>query len=158
MHLYVVAVGQRMPNWVVEGYQDYARRLPPHCSLHLVEVASARRSKKGNPSRWRQEESHRLLAAIPNHSRVIACDEKGEAWTTKEVAMRLQAWMHAGQDVALLIGGPDGLAPVCLERATHRWSFSSLTLPHGLVRVILAEQIYRAFSLLNHHPYHRASC
>jgi 23S rRNA (pseudouridine1915-N3)-methyltransferase len=158
MHLYVVAVGQRMPRWVVEGYQEYTRRLPSKCPLHLIEVAAARRSKAGNPLCWQQEEGHRLLAAIPNPSRVIACDEKGETWTTEEVALNLQAWMNAGQNITLLIGGPDGLAPACLERAARRWSLSPLTLPHGLVRVILAEQIYRAFSLLNHHPYHRAGC
>jgi 23S rRNA (pseudouridine1915-N3)-methyltransferase len=157
MHIYIIAVGQRMPHWVAEGYQDYARRLPQQCSLHLVEIATARRGKSGNLARWQQDEGNRLLGAIPINSRVIACDQRGEAWTTDEVAKHFQAWMNEGQNVTLLIGGPDGLAPVCLEQAVCKWSLSSLTLPHGLVRVILAEQIYRAFSLLSYHPYHRSS-
>lgn len=157
MNIHVITVGQRLPSWIGEGYQDYARRLPQQCSLHLVEVATARRGKSGNPTQWQQDECRRLLAAIPANSQVIACDEHGESWTTEEVAKHLQTWMNEGRDVALLVGGPDGLAPLCLERATRKWALSALTLPHGLVRVILAEQIYRAFSLLNHHPYHRAS-
>lgn len=156
MHIYVITVGQRMPHWVVEGYQDYARRLPQQCSLQLVEVATARRGKSGNSIQWQQEECNRLLAAIPSNSKVIACDEHGESWTTEKVAEHLQTWMNEGQNVVLLIGGPDGLAPACLEQAAYTWSLSALTLPHGLVRVILAEQIYRAFSFLTHHPYHRA--
>lgn len=156
MNVYVIAVGQRMPNWIKEGYQDYARRLPPQCALHLLEIAATKRGKTGNPTLWRQDESHRLLAVIPGGSIVVACDEQGKSWTTLEVARHLQAWRDEGQDVALLVGGPDGLDPACFERAAYRWSLSSLTLPHGLVRVLLAEQIYRAFSLLKHHPYHRA--
>ncbi len=157
MNIRVIAVGQRMPSWVTQGYQDYARRLPRQCALQLVEIAATKRRKTGNSTRWRQDEQHRLLAAIPSGSFVIACDEKGESWTTAEVAKQLQAWMDGGQDITLLVGGPDGLDPVCLERAACKWSLSPLTLPHGLVRVLLAEQIYRAFSLISHHPYHRAS-
>lgn len=157
MNIYVIAVGQRLPRWIREGYQEYARRLPRQCSLHLVEIAPARRGKSGHHTQWQQDECRRLLAAVPPNSKVVACDERGQSWSTEEVARRLQIWMNEGQDVVLLIGGPDGLAPLCLERATGLWSLSSLTLPHGLVRVILAEQIYRAFSLLHHHPYHRAS-
>lgn len=156
MNIYMITVGQRLPKWIGEGYQDYARRLRQSCALHLLEVATARRGKSGNPAQWRQDECRRLLAAIPPNCRIIACDERGESWTTQEVAEHLQTWMNEAQDVALLVGGPDGLAPPCLARASRKWSLSSLTLPHGLVRVILAEQIYRAFSLLSHHPYHRA--
>lgn len=156
MDIHVIAVGQRMPNWVVEGYREYARRLPRQCALHLVEIAATKRRKTGNPSRWKRDERQRLLAAIPTDSLVVACEGQGESWTTAEIAKRLQNWMNEGQDVALLVGGPDGLDPACLERAACRWSLSPLTLPHGLVRVLLAEQIYRAFSLINRHPYHRA--
>lgn len=156
MNVYVIAVGQRMPSWIKEGYQDYARRLPPQCALHLLEIAAAKRGKTGSPTLWRQDESRRLLAVIPKGSTVVACDEQGKSWTTAEVARHLQDWMDEGHDVALLVGGPDGLDPACLEQAAYRWSLSFLTLPHGLVRVLLAEQIYRAFSLLKHHPYHRA--
>lgn len=157
MRIYIIAVGQRMPHWIAEGYHHYARRLPQHCSLHLVEIATARRGKSGNSIKWQQEESDRLLEAIPTNSKIIACDQRGEAWTTDKVAKYFQVWMGEGQNIALLVGGPDGLAPACLDRATRKWSLSALTLPHNLVRVILAEQIYRAFSLLSYHPYHRGN-
>lgn len=157
MDIYVIAVGRRMPNWVAEGYREYARRLPRQCALHLIEIAAAKRRKTGHSTRWKQEEQRRLLAAIPANSIVVACHEQGELWSTPELAKRLQSWTSEGRDVALLVGGPDGLDSICLERAAYRWSLSPLTLPHGLVRVLLAEQIYRAFSLTSRHPYHRAS-
>lgn len=145
-----------MPRWVDAGYDDYARRLPPECSLHLVEVPLARRTPAGDLRRARAREGELLLKAIPDGARVVALDEGGAGWSTREIARRLSYWMQEGRDLALLAGGPDGLAPACLERAEARWSLSPLTLPHGLVRIIVAEQMYRAWSLLQHHPYHRA--
>ncbi len=156
MRIHLLAVGSRMPRWVDAGYEDYARRLPRECSLHLVEIPLVRRTRTGDPRRAREREGERLLRAIPDGARVVALDEGGAGWRTRDVARRLSRWMLEGRDLALLVGGPDGLARACQERAEARWSLSPLTLPHGLVRIIVAEQMYRAWSLLHHHPYHRA--
>ncbi|NIR30047.1 MAG: 23S rRNA (pseudouridine(1915)-N(3))-methyltransferase RlmH [Gammaproteobacteria bacterium] len=155
MRIHLLAVGRRMPRWVHAGYDDYARRLPPECSLLLVEIPPARRTRTGEARRALAREGELLLRAIPDAARVVALDERGAGWRTRELAHRLSHWMQEGRDLALLVGGPDGLAPACLERADARWSLSPLTLPHGLARIIVAEQIYRAWSLLHRHPYHR---
>ncbi len=155
MHVHLIAVGERMPDWVVRGYQEYSRRLPRQCSLKLLELAPGQRSKSSDPKRAIQEEGERMLAAIPKGSFVVALDERGTAWRSRDLANQFEAWMLGGRDVALLVGGPDGLAPTCLARAEQRWSLSSLTLPHPLVRVVIAEQLYRAWSISQGHPYHR---
>jgi len=144
-----------MPHWVQDGYQEYAKRLPRECALRLVEIPLGRRAKNRDPARAVGEEGERMLAATPRDCRVEALDVGGRAWSTKELAGELASWMASGRDLALLVGGPEGLAPVCLERADGHWSLSPLTLPHALVRVLVAEQIYRAWSLLRNHPYHR---
>ena len=154
MHL--LAVGQRMPAWVSTAYQDYAGRLPRECSLHLLEVGLIRRPRNPDLARILDAEGERLLAAVPRDARVIALDETGRAWNTGELARQLAGWLQDGRDLALLVGGPDGLSPACKARAETRWSLSPLTLPHPLVRVVVAEALYRAWSLLNQHPYHRA--
>lgn len=157
MRIHLLAIGRRVPSWVEAGYRDYARRLPRECRLHLVELPLARRSRPRDVARAVAREGELMQAAIPAGAWTVAVDERGAAWRTREVAGRLSRWMHEGRDdVALLVGGPDGLARGCLQRAQERWSLSPLTLPHGLVRIIIAEQIYRAWSLLRHHPYHRA--
>ncbi|CAH9019468.1 23S rRNA (pseudouridine(1915)-N(3))-methyltransferase RlmH [Candidatus Nitrosacidococcus sp. I8] len=156
MHIHILAVGQRMPQWISEGYNYYVKRLSnKFISLRLIEVPAARRTKNSNVTKWHQEESERLLAAIPINSVVIACDICGIAWSTEKVASCMQEWMNEGKSIAIFIGGPDGLAPACLNRANYQWSLSPLTLPHGLVRIVLAEQIYRVSTLLSGHPYHR---
>jgi 23S rRNA (pseudouridine1915-N3)-methyltransferase len=156
MRIHLIAVGTRMPDWVTAGYGDYARRMPRECSLQLVEIAPGRRGKSAGVARAVQEEGRQMLAAIPKDCRVVALDVRGRCWSTEELAGRLQDWLAAGSDVSLLVGGPDGLAPTCLERADARWSLSALTFPHALVRVLLAEQLYRAWTLGAGHPYHRA--
>jgi 23S rRNA (pseudouridine1915-N3)-methyltransferase len=156
MRIHLLAVGTRMPAWVTAGYQEYARRLPRECSLQLVEIASGRRGRSGGAARAREAEGRHMLAALPKGCRVIALDVGGVAWSTGMLARQLQDWLGAGRDVALLVGGPDGLAPACLERADESWSLSPLTFPHGLVRVLLAEQLYRAWTLGTGHPYHRS--
>lgn len=156
MRIYLIAVGTRMPDWVVAGYTDYARRMPRECSLQLVEIAPGRRGKSASVERAIREEGRQMLAAIPKDCRVVALDVRGRSWSTAELAGQLQDWLGAGSDVALLVGGPDGLDPACLERADTRWSLSALTFPHALVRVLLAEQLYRAWTLATGHPYHRA--
>lgn len=156
MKLKLLAVGQKMPQWVSDGYQEYARRLPRDCSLNLIEIAPAKRGKTSQPQQWMQEESKRILSHIDASDHVVALDVIGKSWSTPQLAENLATWQQQGSDVSLVIGGPDGLDPACLQRANQRWSLSALTLPHPLVRVLLAEQLYRAWTILQNHPYHRA--
>lgn len=155
MQIHLIAVGERMPRWVQEGFEGYAKRMPPECRLRLVEVPAGRRGKNADVARLVQEETHRLLAAVPKAARVIALEVTGRAWSTEVLAGEFDTWRHDGRDVALLVGGPDGLGPEARAAATLEWSLSPLTLPHPLVRILLAEQLYRAWSILQHHPYHR---
>jgi len=152
----LIAVGRKMPAWVEQGYNEYARRMPKECNLQLLEIEAEKRGKSGSSQRWMEQEGKRMLAAIPKGDRVVALDVEGASWTTKKLALQLENRMHAGTGVSLFVGGPDGLAPECLKRADQRWSLSNLTFPHPLVRVVLAEQIYRSWSVVNNHPYHRA--
>ena len=145
-----------MPAWVTAGYTEYARRLPHECRLQLVEIPVSKRRKSLPAARAIQEEGQLMLAAIPAGCLVIALDVNGKAWSTEGLAEHLQQWMAGGRDVALLVGGPDGLAPECLARSDMTWSLSTLTCPHALVRIILAEQLYRAWSIYVGHPYHRS--
>ena len=145
-----------MPAWVTEGFHEYAKRLPPSLSLTLLEVPLAARARRGDVARWRREEGERLLQRLPKDCRLVALDVKGRSCSTGDLALTLENWMTEGRPVALLVGWPDGLDEACLARAEWCWSLSPLTFPHPLVRVILAEQIYRAVSILHHHPYHRA--
>jgi 23S rRNA (pseudouridine1915-N3)-methyltransferase len=156
MHIHLIAVGTRMPSWIRQGYEDYARRLPRECSLRLVEIPPGRRSRTQSSAPAVEEESRRMLAAIPERSLVVALDVGGSAWDTPGLAARLQEWLQSGRDIVLLVGGPDGLSGDCLRRADLRWSLSALTLPHALVRVVLAEQLYRAWTIISGHPYHRS--
>lgn len=142
-----------MPDWVATGFEDYARRMPRDCRLELVEIPLAQRGR--DVARAKQEEGARLLAALQPRERVICLCVEGRAWSTVELAERLGTWRQAGRDVALLVGGPEGLDEACLARAEAKWSLSALTLPHALVRVVLAEALYRAWSVLAGHPYHR---
>lgn len=144
-----------MPRWIRDGFQEYAQRLPREYPLYLKEIPLHRRRKGEHPSRQIELEGSQMIASIPKHCYVIALDKGGQQWSTEELAQHLARWSHQGQDLALLIGGPEGLAQVCLERAAVRWSLSQLTFPHALVRIIVAEQLYRAVSLLQGHPYHR---
>ena len=163
MRIVLAAVGTRMPKWVDDAFDDYANRLPPACRLTLREIpttprgSGARRSGRGAARASARGEAEALLRAVPpTASRVVALDERGSLWSTRELADRLAGWLADGRDLALLAGGPDGLAPECRERADLMWSLSRLTFPHALVRVIVAEQLWRAWSILDHHPYHRA--
>ncbi len=155
MRIHLVAVGTRMPGWVADGYEEYAKRLPRECELILKEIAPAKRGKTADSARWREDEGARVLAALPRDAHVVALDLEGKDWSTPDLAQNLERWLANGRDVALLVGGPDGLAPACRERANQTWRLSRLTFPHPIVRVIVAEQIYRAWSLLHNHPYHR---
>jgi 23S rRNA (pseudouridine1915-N3)-methyltransferase len=155
MQIRLVAVGTRMPAWVTAGYEEYAKRLPRECELVLKEIAPAKRGKNSDLARLREDEGERLLAALSRDEYVVALDVAGQAWSTPELAQDLRRWLENGRNVALLVGGPDGLFPACLQRADQIRSLSRLTFPHPIVRVIVAEQVYRAWSILQNHPYHR---
>jgi 23S rRNA (pseudouridine1915-N3)-methyltransferase len=155
MRVHIIAMGDRMPAWVEQGYQEYVKRLGSELQLHLHELAPEKRGKSADTKRILQKEGERMLQAIPANCDVIVLDREGQQLSTEMLADKLQHWLGAGRDLALLIGGPEGLAPACLQRAQLRLSFSALTFPHPLVRVILAEQIYRAYSILKNHPYHK---
>lgn len=144
-----------MPGWVQQGYDEYAKRLPRECSLVLKEIPPGKRTKNSDVNRIVNEEGERMVAAIPSGAHVVTLDIPGRLWTTEELAQALEAWQNQGQAVALMVGGPEGLADSVKRLARQSWSLSRLTFPHPLVRVIVAEQLYRAWSLLNHHPYHR---
>jgi 23S rRNA (pseudouridine1915-N3)-methyltransferase len=154
MALHIISVGQKMPLWVQRGFDDYAKRLNGAFALKLIEIPLQKRSKNVAIDRCQQQEGQKMLAAIPVHAKVVALDERGHSWRSVQLAEQLHHWQQHS-NVAFLIGGPEGLASDCLQRADLRWSLSALTLPHALVRVVLAEQLYRAWSLLNQHPYHR---
>lgn len=156
MRIRLIAAGTRLPDWVQTGFREYAERLPHECRLELREIPLGRRTRGADVGRAIREEGERMLSAIRSGERVVALDVAGRAFDTADLAGRLRAWLQDGRDIALLVGGPDGLAQTCLERCEQRWSLSPLTLPHGLVRIVVAEQLYRAWSMLTHHPYHRA--
>lgn len=154
MKLRLIAVGLKGPDWVAAGFLEYARRMPRDCALELVEIAPVHR-KGWSPDRIRAEEGERSLARIGSGDRVIAMDVRGRACSTEELAGKLNKWRSEGGDVCFLIGGADGLDGACLDRADESLSLSAMTFPHQLVRVLLAEQLYRAWTVLHGHPYHR---
>ena len=157
MRIHLIAIGRRRAGWERDGFREYAHRMPPELPLELHELAPSKRTKRsrGGPGPGVEDEGRRLVAAIPAGARVVALDERGSPWTTLALASRIERWMHDGRPLALLIGGADGLAPSCLEAAEHRWSLSPLTLPHGLARIVVVEQLYRASTIVRRHPYHR---
>jgi len=156
LKLTILAATRRQPAWIEDGYADYAKRLRGRCTLDAKSVPLAPRPAGAPVERAVAVEGARLLAALPPGAHVVALREQGAAWTTTALAAKLDGWMTKGAPVALLIGGPDGLAAECVARANEHWSLSPLTLPHGLVKVIVAEALYRAWSVLERHPYHRA--
>ena len=155
MRAKLIAIGERMPAWVAAGFAEYAKRLSRELPLELVEIRPGARGKGRDDARAMAEEGAALLAALPRDVHVVALDGRGAAWSSEQLADQLSKWRMAGRDLAFLIGGPDGHAPEVLQRASQRWSLGPLTLPHMLVRLIVAEQLYRAVTILNGHPYHR---
>jgi 23S rRNA (pseudouridine1915-N3)-methyltransferase len=151
----LIAVGERMPGWVAEGFAEYRKRLSHELPLELVELKPGLRGKGRDDARAIQDEGAAILAALPPDIHAIALDGRGKAWSSEELAGQLAAWRMGGRDLAFLIGGPDGHAPEVLARADQRWSLGPLTLPHMLVRLVLAEQLYRACKIAAGHPYHR---
>lgn len=155
MRITILAVGHRAPGWVQEGFNEYARRMPPEARLELVELKPEERGAGRGADKAKALEGERLLAALPQGATLLALDERGKAVTTQGLSVMLADWMREGTHPAFAIGGADGLAEEVKERAAKLVSLSALTLPHALVRVVLAEQLYRAWSILARHPYHR---
>lgn len=152
----IVAIGNKMPKWVGEGFQEYAKRLPPDYALKLIEIPALRRTKTSAIPAILQQEGEACLAAARDAHPLIALDRQGRTFDTAQLAQTLQNWHDLSLRPAILIGGPEGLWPGCLKQAHTVWSLSALTFPHPLARIMIAEQIYRAWSILSHHPYHRA--
>ena len=155
MKLLVIAVGQRMPDWAQTAWADYAKRFPPELRLELKAIKTEPRSGGKTTEQIMTAERQRIEAAIPSGTHVVALDERGSALTTAALAAKLSQWQGQGGDVALLIGGPDGLHPALRQAAHERIRLSDLTLPHAMARVLLVEQLYRAWSINAGHPYHR---
>ena len=156
MRIHLIAVGQKMPAWVTQACDDYSKRLPRELSVNTVEVALIKRGKHPDIQRVVRDESRKVLNAVPAGCRLIALDVRGKQITTEGLAASLDGWMQQGQDIAIAIGGPDGVSKELLQAADQALSLSGMTFPHPLVRIIIIEQLYRAWSILNNHPYHRA--
>jgi 23S rRNA (pseudouridine1915-N3)-methyltransferase len=155
MRIQLIGVGAKMPAWVTQGFQEYQKRLPANLSLQLVEIPLTSRGKHADVTRMIQKEGRLMLEAIGKQDFVVALDVLGKSWSTEQLSTQLAQWQMNGHNLSILIGGPEGLAPECLQRADQRWSLSPLTLPHPMVRILVAEQLYRAWTLLQGHPYHK---
>jgi 23S rRNA (pseudouridine1915-N3)-methyltransferase len=152
--LYLIAVGHKMPDWVEIGFKEYTKRMPREATIELIELKPGQRT--GNSvERAMETERDRILAALPQGCRKVILDERGAAWTTMKLADKLKGWQQDGRDVAFVIGGADGLHPDVKRQADDLIQLSALTMPHGMVRVLLAEQLYRAVAINQGHPYHR---
>ena len=155
MKLFIVAVGHKMPDWITTGFNEYAKRMPREARIELLEIKPEPRTTGKNTAQMMEAEAQRILAGLPHGALRIVLDERGAQLTTKQLAQQMQGWMGGGRDVAFVIGGADGLHESVKNGAQQLLALSAMTLPHGLVRVLLAEQLYRAHSLLHNHPYHR---
>jgi 23S rRNA (pseudouridine1915-N3)-methyltransferase len=155
MQLIIAAVGHKMPAWIEDGFGEYAKRMPPDCRIHLKEIKPVERSGSKTAETAMALERAKIEAVLPKGARLIALDERGKDVTTMQLSQLLTQWQQDGRDVAFIIGGADGLDPELKSRADYLLRISSLTLPHGMVRVLLAEQLYRAWSITQNHPYHR---
>jgi 23S rRNA (pseudouridine1915-N3)-methyltransferase len=151
----LLAAGTKPPNWIQEGVSQYQKRMKRECTLEIREITIAKRVKNDSVERFRQEEEKRMRQHIKKGARIVSLDAGGAMMSTEELAHKLKRWMGEHGRIQMLIGGPDGLSQGCLAMADESWSLSRLTFPHFLVRVLVAEQLYRAWSLLNNHPYHR---
>lgn len=155
MKLQLIAVGTKMPDWVQIAFNDYIRRFPKDMPFELTEIPAGKRGKNADIKRILEKEGELMLAAVSKGNRIVTLDIPGKPWETPQLAQQLEFWKQDGRDVSLLIGGPEGLAPACKNAAEQSWSLSPLTLPHPLVRVLVAESLYRAWSITTNHPYHR---
>jgi 23S rRNA (pseudouridine1915-N3)-methyltransferase len=156
VHIRLIAVGDRQPSWVDTAFENYVQRLPRQWQFRLDVVATAPRSKTSSAEIATAVEGQNVLAKIKAAECIVVLDKQGKEFSSEELAVRLADWQSDGRDLTFVIGGPDGVSDDCIRRANHLWSLSRLTLPHGLARVLFAEQLYRAWSLTTGHPYHRA--
>jgi 23S rRNA (pseudouridine1915-N3)-methyltransferase len=155
MKLLILAVGNKMPSWITEGFNEYAKRMPREATITLIEIKPEARNSGKTAAQIMEAEAVRIRAALSSGAFCIALDEHGATPTTKQLTQQMKDWMQQGRDVAFVIGGADGLHESIKHQAQHLMALSAFTLPHGMVRVILAEQLYRAHSLMHNHPYHR---
>jgi len=155
VHIRLIAVGDRQPGWVDDAFKTYTARFPREWQFQIDQIATARRSKNNKSSQAMDAEGEQILARVRSGEQVVLLDERGKQMTSQELARKLGDWQSDGRDLCFIIGGPDGVADKVRQRADSSWSLSSLTLPHGLARVLYAEQLYRAWSLQTGHPYHR---
>lgn len=155
MKLLILAVGNKMPSWITEGFTEYAKRMPREATIALIEIKPEARNSGKTAAQIMEAEAQRIRAALPTSALCIALDELGATPTTKQLCQQMQDWMQQGRDIAFIIGGADGLHETVKQQAHQLMALSAFTLPHGMVRVLLAEQLYRAHSLLHNHPYHR---
>ncbi|MDF1691242.1 MAG: 23S rRNA (pseudouridine(1915)-N(3))-methyltransferase RlmH [Zhongshania sp.] len=155
MRVSLICIGTKMPAWVEEGVAEYRKRLPAEIQFDIKELPLPKRGKNTDIRRAIAQEGEAMTAAIPSGDRVIALDVLGKAVSTESLAEALARWQMEGDNISILVGGPDGLSPTCLALARQKWSLSAMTLPHPLVRVLFAEQLYRAWTINNNHPYHR---
>ncbi len=154
MKIQLVAVGTKMPDWVITAFKEYQRRFPKDMPFELIEIPAGKRGKNTDIKRILELEGKAMLAAC-GRNRIVTLDIPGNSWDTPKLAQQLEMWKNDGRDVCLLIGGPEGLSPECKRIAEQSWSLSPLTMPHPLVRVVVVEALYRAWSLSTNHPYHR---
>lgn len=155
MKVSLISVGGKMPRWVDEAYGEYAKRLPKEIQPKLIDLPLANRNKNSNTEKLRQDEGKQILAAIPKGAKLIALDVLGRSLSTYDLKNKVERWQMDGDHVCIVIGGPDGLSQECLQTAHEKWSLSAMTMPHPLVRVFLIEQLYRAWSITQNHPYHK---
>jgi 23S rRNA (pseudouridine1915-N3)-methyltransferase len=156
MNIHLIAVGNKMPDWVKKGFEEYAHRMPPHCRIVLKEIAPEKGGKNVNAETLQIKEAEKIRQALPPRCHIVALDGLGKIWSTEKLSERMEDWMMGGSDVALIIGGADGLTREFIKQVDEHWSLSNLTFPHPMVRVIVAEQLYRAWTITENHPYHRA--
>ena len=155
MKIHLIAVGKKMSDWINTGYSEFSKRMPPELQINLIEITPSTRNKSTSIEKNIKEEGERIQSAIPDNSKLIVLDEKGKDFSSIALSKEMESWLPMGQDISMVIGGADGIDPVIKQQADEKWSLSSLTLPHALVRVVVAEQLYRAWSIMKGHPYHR---
>ena len=155
MRVQIIAMGDRMPSWVEQGYDEYTKRIGAGINIELTEISPEKRGKSADIQRIMQKETEQMRQSIRKGHYVIALDKDGKQWSTEKLAEKIAGWQQDGTNISFLVGGPEGMTPELIKQADARVSFSAMTFPHPLVRIILAEQLYRAYSILNHHPYHK---
>lgn len=155
MKLWIIAIGNKMPGWVEAGFAEYVKRMPREARIELVELKPEKRGSGKSTQQILDAERERIVGVLPQGAKIVAMDERGEFWTTQRLAQALTGWQQQGGDVAFIIGGADGLHEDIKRRAEKLLALSAMTLPHGLARVLLAEQLYRAVTIIQGHPYHR---